>query len=78
MNPPCWASETAVSLYLTIPLAALDLWISIAEPDRGRRHWTTQAAARDAVYANRLRMRGGRGVALQHVSGGCKFDSCGG
>src|ERR1700682_4565915 len=36
-----------------VDLAALDLRTYIAEPDRGRRHWKTKAAARDAVYANR-------------------------
>ena len=45
-------------------LAARDLRRYIAEPDRGRRHWTKQAVARDAVYANRRRIRGARGVAL--------------
>ena len=45
-------------------LAALDLRSSIAEPDRGRRNWTKNAVARDAVYANRRRIRGTRGVAL--------------
>ena len=44
-------------------LAALDLRSYIAEPDRGRRHWTKNAVARDAVYANRRRIRGTRGVA---------------
>jgi len=33
----------------------------IAEPDRGRRDWEGQAAERDAVYANRRRIRGRRG-----------------
>ena len=45
-------------------LAALDLRGYIAEPARGRRHWTKNAVARDAVYANRRRIRGTRGVAL--------------
>ena len=45
-------------------LAALDLRGYIAEPDRGRRNWTKNAVARDAVYANRRRIRGTRGVAL--------------
>ena len=44
-------------------LAALDLRSYIAEPDRGRRHWTKNAVARDAVYANRRRIRSTRGVA---------------
>ena len=42
-------------------LASLDLRTYIAEQDRGRRRWTTKAAARDAVYANRRRIRGARG-----------------
>jgi transposase len=48
-----------------VDLAALDLRTYIAEPDRGRRRWKKKAAARDAVYANRRRIRGRRGVALQ-------------
>jgi transposase len=48
-----------------VDLAALDLRTYIAEPARGRRKWTHQAAARDAVYANRRRIRGGRGLTLQ-------------
>ena len=47
-----------------VDLAALALPTYIAEPDRGRRHWTRQPAARDAVYANRRRIRGPRGLAL--------------
>jgi transposase len=49
-----------------VDLAALDLRTYIAEPDRGRRKWTQQAAAREAVYANRRRIRGARGRTLQH------------
>jgi transposase len=47
-----------------LDLAALDLRTCIAEPDRGRRRWKKKAAARDAVYANRRRIHGGRGLAL--------------
>ena len=47
-----------------VDLAALDLRTYIAEPDRGRRKWKKKAAARDAVYANRRRIRGARGLAL--------------
>jgi transposase len=47
-----------------VDLAALDLRTYIAEPDRGRRNWQKKAAARDAVYANRRRIRGVRGLAL--------------
>jgi transposase len=35
-----------------------------SEPDRGRRNWTGKSAERDAVYANRRRIRGRRGKAL--------------
>ena len=48
-----------------VDLAALDLRSYIAEPNRGRRNWQKKAAARDVVYANRRRIRGTRGRALQ-------------
>ena len=48
-----------------LDLAALDLRTYIVEPARGRRNWTKQATARTAVYANRRRIRGLRGRALQ-------------
>jgi transposase len=47
-----------------VDLAALDVRTYIAEPDRGRRNWKNKAAARDAVHANRRRIRGPRGLAL--------------
>jgi transposase len=47
-----------------VDLAHLAVRTYIAEPDRGRRTWTTNTAARDAVYANRRRIRGARGQAL--------------
>jgi transposase len=48
-----------------VDFAALDLRTYIAEPDRGRRRWRNKTEARDAVYANRRRIRGARGRALQ-------------
>ena len=48
-----------------VDLAALDLRTYIAEPQRGRRRWTRTTTARDAVYANRRRIRRARGRALQ-------------
>src|SRR5262245_38887906 len=45
--------------------AALDLRTYIAEPACGQRKWKRMAAARTAVYANRRRIRGTRGRALQ-------------
>jgi transposase len=47
-----------------VDLVALGVRTYIAEPDRGRRKWKKKAAARDAVYANRRRIRGTRGLAL--------------
>ncbi len=37
----------------------------VSEPDRGRRNWKKDAAAKVAVYANRRRIRGERGKRLQ-------------
>jgi DDE family transposase len=48
-----------------VDFAALDLRTYIAEPDRGRRRRRNKTEARDAVYANRRRIRGARGRALQ-------------
>src|SRR6266513_6515472 len=36
----------------------------VSEPKRGRRNWIGKQAERDAVYANRRRIRGDRGKAL--------------
>lgn len=41
----------------------------IAEPDRGRRDWEDKTAERDAVYANRRRIRGRRGRRLMRKRG---------
>ncbi len=41
----------------------------IAEPERGRRDWTDKATERDAVYANRRRIRGAHGKALLRSRG---------
>ena len=41
----------------------------IAEPDRGRRQWEGKEAERDAVYANRRRIRGRRGRRLMRKRG---------
>ena len=48
-----------------VDLAQLDVRTYIAEPNRGRRRWQHKAAARAAVHANRRRIRGRRGGALQ-------------
>ena len=36
-----------------VGFAAIGVRSYVSEPDRGRRHWKGQAAARDAVYARR-------------------------
>jgi transposase len=41
----------------------------IAEPDRGRRNWKGNPAGRDAVYRNRRRIRGPRGLHLLRLRG---------
>jgi transposase len=45
-------------------LETLDIRTYISEPDRGPQSWTDQEAERDAVYANRRRIRGTRGKRL--------------
>lgn len=41
----------------------------VSEPERGRRKWKNKEAERDAVYANRRRIRGKRGKALLRARG---------
>src|SRR5881394_3850519 len=45
-------------------LETLDIRTYISEPDCGRQSWIDQEAERDAVYANRRRIRGNRGKRL--------------
>jgi transposase len=52
-----------------IALEDLGLRSYICEPDRGRRKWNDNVAAQMAVYANRRRMRGGRGIRLRELRG---------
>jgi transposase len=52
-----------------VDLTALGVRTYIAEPDRGRRRWRDQCAARDAVYANRRRLHRPRGQALMRQRG---------
>ncbi len=46
-----------------------DIRTYISEPDRGRRNWAGKEEERDAVYANRRRIRGGRGQKLRKRRG---------
>jgi transposase len=52
-----------------VELADMGLRSYVSEPDRGRRTWTDKTAARDAVYANRRRIRGARGQRLLRQRG---------
>jgi transposase len=45
-------------------LETLEIRTYISEPDRGPQSWIDQEAERDAVYANRRRIRGARGKRL--------------
>lgn len=50
-------------------LAEMGLRSYASEPDRGRRNWKGREAERDAVYANRRRIRGERGKRLLRKRG---------
>lgn len=52
-----------------IDLAAVGVRSYIAEPERGRRDWTTMPAAQAPVYGNRRRVRGERGKGLLRQRG---------
>src|SRR6059036_1045788 len=52
-----------------IDLHAVGVRSYIAEPDRGRRHWTNAPEAQRAVYGNRQRVRGVRGKRLLRCRG---------
>jgi transposase len=49
--------------------AGMDVRTYIAEPERGERHWQGKPAEKEAVYANRRRIRGERGKRLQGKRG---------
>lgn len=52
-----------------IDVAAIGVRCYIAEPDRGRRHWTQAPDAQRVVYNNRRRVRGARGRQLMRRRG---------
>lgn len=52
-----------------VDLEAVGLRSYISEPDRGRRNWKKNPEARDAVYRNRRRIRGPRGLRLLRLRG---------
>ena len=50
-------------------LSELNYRTYVSEPDRGRRRWKNKSEARDAVYANRRRIKGARGQRLRKLRG---------
>ena len=52
-----------------VGLESMGLRTYLSEPARGRRNWKDKSAERDAVYANRRRIRGRRGKALLRKRG---------
>ena len=52
-----------------VDLKELGIRSYVSELQRGRRDWTDKLAERDAVYANRRRIRGDRGKALMRRRG---------
>jgi transposase len=52
-----------------IDFAELEIRTYVSEPDRGQRDWEGKHAERDAVYANRRRIRGKRGKKLSGKRG---------
>jgi transposase len=52
-----------------VDLEAVGVRSYVSEPDRGRRNWTKNPVARDAVYRNRRRIRGPRGLRLLRLRG---------
>ena len=52
-----------------LDMQSLGLRTYISEPDRGRQRWIDQHALRDAVYANRRRIRSERGKQLMRRRG---------
>jgi transposase len=52
-----------------VDLEAVGIRSYISEPERGRRNWKKNPIARDAVYRNRRRIRGPRGLRLLRLRG---------
>ena len=52
-----------------VDLEAVGIRSYISEPDRGQRNWKKNPTARNAVYRNRRRIRGPRGLRLLRLRG---------
>ena len=69
-----WMSEAVLdkgyhSKQTLVDLEEMNIRSYASEPDRGRQHWAGQDEARDAVYANRRRVKGERGKRLLRSRG---------
>lgn len=69
-----WMSETVLdkgyhSKQTLLDLDEMNIRSYASEPARGRQHWNDQEDARDAVYANRRRIKGERGKRLLRSRG---------
>jgi transposase len=63
------ATTLEANAAMMLDLAEMNIRSYVAEPDRGRRDWTDKPQERDAVYANRRRIRGARGKRLMKKRG---------
>jgi transposase len=69
-----WMSEAVIdkgyhSKQTLLDLDEMDIRSYASEPERGRQNWDGQDEARDAVYANRRRIKGERGKRLLRSRG---------
>ena len=58
------AGDTQTMIETLVTLAKVGIRSYVSAPERGRRNWRGKHVARDAVYANRRRIRGTRGKRL--------------
>ena len=63
------ATRATTAISRSVDREAVGVRSYIAEPDRGRRNWTKNPTPRDAVYRNRRRIRGARGLRLLRLRG---------
>jgi transposase len=64
-----WPIRAITAMTLSGVSAAMELRTNIAEPERGEHNWDGKPAEKEAVYANRRRIRGARGKRLQAQRG---------
>ena len=62
-------SSSCSAWHSLVDFEAVGIRSYVSEPDRGRRSWTKNPDARDAVCRNRRRIRGPRGQRLLRLRG---------